>query len=86
MVTSSKKLKKEDEKLKKKKVECKCCLSNCFDVDNFLEVISTWDGVMHLHVFLDVRFSQEAALLRYRGNMCDLNHFTCCGYVFIKDA
>ena len=49
-------------------------------MDNFLDTIRIWDGIMHLYVFLDVEFTQDKELLRYRGKMADLNHFTCCDY------
>ena len=83
-VTSSKKLEKQDKKLKKKTIECHYCHRNFFDEDNFLDIIRIWDGVMHLFVFLDVEFTRDQELLRYRGNMADFNHFTCCDYLIHK--
>ena len=51
VVTSSKKLKKKDKKIKKQKIQCDYCEMNTFNVDTFLDIIRVWDGVMHLHVF-----------------------------------
>ena len=31
-------------KLKKKRIECHYCHRNCFDVDNFLDIIRIWEG------------------------------------------
>ena len=56
VVTSSKKLKKKDKKIKKKKIQCDYCEMKTFKVDKVLDIMRVWDGVMHLHVFLDVEF------------------------------
>ena len=80
VVTSSKKLKKKDKRNKKKKIQCDYCEMKIFDVDHFLDIIRVWDGVMHLHVFLDVVFEDANERARYRGRMADVNHFSCCDY------
>ena len=38
---------------------------NTFNVNNFLDIICVWDGVMHLHVFLDVEFEDANERARY---------------------
>lgn len=68
----------------KKKIQCDYCEMNTFDVDHFLDIISVWDGVMHLHVFLDVEFEDANERARYRGRMADVNHFSCCDYMIHK--
>ena len=75
MVTSSKKLKKQDKKSKKNKIQCDYCCMNTFDVDMFLDIIKVWDGVMHLYVFFYVKFEDANKHVRYHGHVSDVNHF-----------